>query len=413
MNDATIRIDGLWKRYGLPMPALMRKGINWLHAIRNPQRAIRNANDGPWALRDINLNVQPGESLGIIGPNGAGKSTLLKVLAGVTPPTLGRVEVRGRLFPMIELNAGLHTELTGRENVRLLGSIMGLSREEVEARIPEIEDFCELGEWFNCPVRKYSSGMLARLGFAVAMSTDADVLLVDEVLAVGDITFQRKCFDRMEQIHNSGKTVIFVSHSIRQVERLCDRVLLLEVGAQVACGEATEVISQYYEAANLKILQQRLPTGEEARVLQGKMEGSQVEIVNVRFLNTEGEEAITFYTGEALIIEVAYHAHEPIDNPIIGLAMATIDSFYVSGFTNEQGGGKIPLAGRGTFRCAIPSLPLLSGIYTVQLKIRHPNGSVLGGGYGLATFAVQVPKHMRLSTDYGVVKMEVEWESSR
>jgi len=319
--------------------------------------------------------------------------------------------VRGRVFPMIELNAGLHMELTGRENVRLLGAIMGLSRQEIEAKMPEIEEFCELEEWFDRPVRMYSSGMLARLGFAVAVNVDADILLVDEILAVGDITFQRKCLDRMEQMNNSGKTVLFVSHSIRQVERLCDRVLLLDVGKQVAIGKATDVISQYYEASNLRILQQRFPTGEEVRVLQSRLEDAVVDVVDVRFLNGDGQEKAIFYTGEPLIIEVAYEAHEPVDHAIIGFGIATVDSFYISGFTNEHAGIKMPLRGRGAFRCTIPSLPMLSGIYMVHLKIRHPNGSILGGGSSLAAFSVQTPGHIRLSTDYGVVMMEAHWDN--
>lgn len=406
-DDVIINVEGLWKRYGLPLLPAVRGLVT---RLRNSKSSTLNER-GPWALRDVSFEVKRGETLGIIGRNGAGKSTLLKILAGVTPPTRGRVEVRGRVFPMIELNAGIHPELTGRENVRLLGAVMGLSRQDIEAKIPEIEEFTELEEWFDQPVRKYSSGMLARLGFAVAMNVDADILLVDEVLAVGDITFQRKCFDRIERMHNSGKTVLFVSHSIRQVERLCDLALLLEVGEQVALGQATDVISQYYESSNLKIMEQRFPTGKKNRVLQHKLKDAQVDILDIRFVNSDEQEAATFYTGDALTIEVTYEAHVSVDHAIIGLAILTVDSFYLSGFTNEHAGVRMPLRGRGAFRCTIPSLPLLSGIYTVQVKIKHPNGGILGGGYGLASFSVQVPGHMRLAMDYGVVGMETQWES--
>ncbi|MBZ0306406.1 MAG: ATP-binding cassette domain-containing protein, partial [Anaerolineae bacterium] len=165
-----IRVEGLYKQYGLPLPS--------------PFSRLRGLTEPKWSLRDIQFEVRGGETLGIIGYNGAGKSTLLKVLAGVTPPTRGQVEVRGRVFPMIELNAGMNMELTGRENVLLLGILMGMSRAEIRAKLPEIEDFCELGKWFDEAVWKYSSGMLARLGFSVALNVDADILLVDEVLAV-------------------------------------------------------------------------------------------------------------------------------------------------------------------------------------------------------------------------------------
>ncbi len=188
-DDVVIRIEGLWKRYGLPLPAVIRKGWN---LVRHGHLESGNGDHGPWALRDVNLEVRRGETVGIVGRNGAGKSTLLKVLAGVTAPTRGRVEIRGRIFPMIELNAGLHMELTGRENVRLLGAVMGLSRREMESRLPDIEEFTELGVWFDKPVRTYSTGMLGRLGFGVAVNIESDVVLIDETFAVGDLKFQKQ-----------------------------------------------------------------------------------------------------------------------------------------------------------------------------------------------------------------------------
>jgi len=400
-DDVVIRVEGLSKRYGLPLAAALRRGWRRL--------AGRPADDGPWALRDVNLEVSRGETLGIIGRNGAGKSTLLKVLAGVTPPTRGRVELRGRIFPMIELNAGVHPELTGRENARLLAAVMGLRRREAEAKLPDIEEFCELGEWFDKLVRMYSSGMLARLGFAVAVNVDSDILLVDEVLAVGDIAFQRKCLERIEQMHNSGRTVLFVSHSLRQVERLCDRVLLLDQGAATDPSAPTKAISQYYETANRAILERRGSERQARAFAQVKMADAPVDVVRVRLLGRAGEERQSFETGGPMTIEVVYDARAPVDQPIIGFGISTIEGLHLSGFTNEQAGEEMPLRGRGVFRCTVPSIPYLTGIYTVQLKIKHPNGGVLGGGYGLATFAVQVPGHARLSTDYGLVGVNAQW----
>ena len=263
------------------------------------------------------------------------------------------MQVRGRIFPMIELNAGLHPELTGRENVYLLGAVMGLSTREVTQLLPEIEAFCELEEWFDRPVRMYSSGMLARLGFAVAVNVDADVLLIDEVLAVGDITFQRKCFDRIERLHNSGKTVIFVSHSIRQVERLCDRALLMERGAPVACGETVDVISEYYQAANLHIVETTAPNGETVRLLQEQVEDALVEILAIRYVTDSGKDATTFHTGDPITIVVDYRAREPVAQANIGMAIFTVDSFFVSGVTNDHDPTPMPLAGDGSFRCRI------------------------------------------------------------
>lgn len=388
-----IRVEGLYKQYGLPLPSLFSR--------------LRRQAEAKWSLRDINFEVQGGETLGIIGYNGAGKSTLLKVLAGVTPPTRGKVDVRGRVFPMIELNAGMNMELTGRENVLLLGILMGMSRAEIRAKLPDIEDFCELGNWFDEPVWKYSSGMLARLGFSVALNVDADILLVDEVLAVGDITFQRKSLDRMERMQQSGKTVLFVSHSIRQVERLCNRVLLLNEGRQEAIGSTGEVISRYYQSANTRLIEQYMETGEKIMVLRQFSENPVVQIKEVRLINSAGEAKTHFQTLESLTIEVSYESREFIEDSYIGISLATIDTFYISGFTNEK--LHMPLYEQGTFRCMIPELPLLNGIYTIDMKLSHRNGSVLGGGRNLAVFSVSVPEEIRLSSDYGVVRIEPVW----
>lgn len=400
-SDIVIRVEGLYKQYGLPLMPMLRGAAARLQG--------RPAVEPRWSLRDINFEVKSGETLGIIGYNGAGKSTLLKVLARVTPPTRGSVEVRGRVFPMIELNAGMNMELTGRENVLLLGILMGMSRAEIRAKLPEIEDFCELGRWFDESVWKYSSGMLARLGFSVALNVDADILLVDEVLAVGDITFQRKSLDRMERMQQSGKTVLFVSHSIRQVERLCDRVLLLNEGRQVAIGKANEIVSQYYETANTRILEHYAANGEKHAIVQEKLQNAVIDILNVQLLGSGENPKNHFHTGDMVIIEVEYEAHQPVECPIIGFGINTVDALYVSGFANKGFESEMPLHGRGRFRCTIPRLPLLNGIYQLDVKIKHTNDSILGGGRGLAVFSVTVPGEVRLAVDYGLVMIEAEW----
>jgi lipopolysaccharide transport system ATP-binding protein len=412
MSDNTvIRIQGLWKRYGLPIGYKVRSYMQRI--LKHGKVPTIDANHGgPWALRNLDLTVQRGEVVGVIGQNGAGKSTLLKVLSGITPPTRGVVEITGRVFPMIELNAGIHPELTGRENIFLLGAIMGIRRQDIKKKIPTIEQFCELGEWLDRPVRMYSSGMLARLGFAVAVNVDADVLLIDEVMAVGDISFQRKCFERIEQIHSSGNTVLLVSHNLRQIERLCDTVLLLDAGCQKAYGTPPDVLSQYYEAANLKILEQRFPDGQAVRIPQISMEHAEVDILGARLFNGHGQETINFQTGDQMIVEVHYHARYQLEHVILGFGIMTIDSFYLSGFTNEHVTFNMPLKEQGLFRVGIRSLPLLNGIYILTLKVKHPtNGSDLGGCTGLATFSVSTPESLRLSKDYGVVTMDVQWEN--
>ncbi len=236
-----VEVDGVWKRYGLPVGPAIRQAWGRLRGHPLSDDAL-----GPWALRGVSVRVQQGEALGIVGRNGAGKSTLLKLLAGVTPPTRGRIRVNGRLFPMIELNAGIHYELTGRENAYLLGAIFGMTRREVRARMDAIFAFSELEEWFERPVRVYSSGMLARLGFSVAVNICHDVLLVDEVLATGDAGFQQKCIDRIsEMLKKEGTTLLFVSHSPAEIERLCSRAILVEHGRVIYEGAPKDLLEYY------------------------------------------------------------------------------------------------------------------------------------------------------------------------
>ena len=207
-----------------------------------------------WALRDVSFQVERGEAFGIIGGNGAGKSTILKLLTGIMRPTKGSIRVAGRISALIEVSAGFHQDLTGRENIYLNGAILGMTRDEIRKRFDEIVDFSGLEEFIDTPVKRYSSGMFARLGFSVAAHVDPDVLLVDEVLSVGDYLFQRKCLERMHAVIRSGATVVFVSHNLREVANLCQRSLLLERGQVQLVGPTEEVIRDYYKRGQ----QQRL-----------------------------------------------------------------------------------------------------------------------------------------------------------
>jgi ABC-type polysaccharide/polyol phosphate transport system ATPase subunit len=197
------------------------------------------------AVRDVSLEVPTGQMLGLIGPNGSGKSTLLKIIAGVYRPSKGEVHVQGSLAPLIELGAGFHHELTGRENIMLNGLLMGYSKDEMQGREQSIIDFAEIGDFIDAPIKQYSSGMHTRLAFAVATEVDPDILILDEILAVGDASFQKKCFGRIENFRRAGKTVLFVSHSMAQVTEYCDRVVLLEKGSIIADGTAGEVVTVY------------------------------------------------------------------------------------------------------------------------------------------------------------------------
>jgi len=302
MNDDTvIKIDGLWKRYGFPLTARLRQYKNIFKSGAGQEEH--------WALKDINLDLKKGETLGVIGRNGAGKSTLLKVLAGVTPPSRGSIDIRGRLFPMIELNAGIHMELTGRENVFLLGSIMGLTRSEIREKFPQIEEFCELGDWFDEPVRKYSSGMLARLGFGVAMNVDADLLLIDEVLGVGDIAFQRKCYTKLEDMYDSDQSILFVSHNLHQISRVCTNVVIIENAEVIFSGPTKEGINKY------ELLTQKHRKNEQAKLTDKTGIGTvlydfeEISLVDVA-LNGEKEKFTEIEAGSAIEIEMKFSVRE-------------------------------------------------------------------------------------------------------
>jgi lipopolysaccharide transport system ATP-binding protein len=250
MNQSAITVDNVWKRY--------RKGQTGYHTLREDlynltgrlldfggeKRRDRDA-EHIWALRDISFEIKPGERVGIIGRNGSGKTTLLRMLAGITRPNKGKIMVRGRLGVLIEIMAGFHPELTGRENVYLNGAIMGMSRKEIKRKFDEIVAFSELAEFIDTPIKRYSSGMHVRLGFAVAAHLDPDILLVDEVLAVGDAAFQQKCLGKMDTAAQEGRTVLFVSHNMEAVRRLCNRTMLLANGCIAHDGITDEVIEAY------------------------------------------------------------------------------------------------------------------------------------------------------------------------
>jgi lipopolysaccharide transport system ATP-binding protein len=247
--DPIIRVQGLGKQYqiGGPQAAYSTLRESLMGLARLPLRAFQRngTNRMVWALKDLNFDIQPGEIVGIIGRNGAGKSTLLKILSRVTEPTIGRVELYGRVASLLEVGTGFHPELTGRENIFLNGAILGMSRGEITAKFDEIVAFAEIGEYLDTPVKRYSSGMYVRLAFAVAAYLEPEILVVDEVLAVGDAQFQKKCLDKMRDVSKRGRTVLFVSHNMPAVTRLCERAILMESGKLVMDGPVHKVASHY------------------------------------------------------------------------------------------------------------------------------------------------------------------------
>jgi ABC-type polysaccharide/polyol phosphate transport system ATPase subunit len=323
-----------------------------------------------WALRDVNLEIARGTTVGIIGANGAGKSTLLKVLTGISPPTTGEVEVRGRVASLLELGAGFHSELSGYENIRLNCSVLGMTREEIEERTPRIIEFSELGTFLERPVKTYSSGMYVRLGFAVASSIDPDVLFVDEALSVGDEYFRGKCVNRLNQIRESGKTVVFVSHEMAAVRTLCQTVVYLDQGSIVAQGTASEVADEYlrrshargnrtYEAVNTR-------TSTYPRWGSGEIRVDTAEI-----LGPDGQPTHSLTPGMPCAVRLRYAATGAVENPVFGIAIYRVDGVLVQINNNQWREDPIEVHGvrageTGTVTMSVDKLPFLQGNYYIS-----------------------------------------------
>lgn len=325
-----------------------------------------------WAVRDVSFAVEKGQSIGFVGHNGAGKSTILKLMTRVLEPTSGRVTTQGRIAALLELGSGFHPELTGRENVFLYGSLMGFSRKEMMRKMPEIIEFSEIGQFLDTEVKHYSSGMYTRLAFAVATAVDPDVLITDEVLAVGDEAFQRKCIDRIYGFRRAGKTIVFVSHALDVVRSLCDVAVWLDHGEMKAYGSAVEVVDAYLADVNERErteFEQRA-TAEEPdqewceRMRRGTRE---VEIVRVQLLDQYGNERVTFRTHEPLTIRIHYVAHERIQRPVFGVGINHESGPWLTGPNTGFDKYHIPvIEGPGMIDYHIPCLPFLGGRYLVS-----------------------------------------------
>lgn len=317
-----------------------------------------------WALKGVSFEVQPGEALGIIGPNGAGKTTILKLISKITSPTSGRVTVKGRLASLIELGAGFHPDLTGRENILLNGVMLGLTRREIERKLESIVAFSGLQQFFiDTPIKRYSSGMCARLGFSVAAHVDPEILLVDEVLAVGDASFRYRCFELMRALVAQGKTIVFVSHNLDAIQHLCDRVIWLDQGRMCLGGEPTEVLRAY-----LDDLDNRRVTDNGQRILSS--EGS-LSIEKVIFRKSDGQETVEFLPGDDVVVELCYAAKERILHPYfsVGVGDGRIGNLFLATMLID---GQVPscIHGRGVIRCRFKSVPLMPRTYQLWGSVR-------------------------------------------
>lgn len=386
---------------------------------RRPKRE-----SGFHALKDISLTVEAGRTLGIIGRNGSGKSTLLKLLAGILRPDSGRIQVNGKVSALLELGAGFHPEFSGRENVYINGIVLGLSKKEVRRRFPEIVRFAELEPFIDEPVRTYSSGMYMRLGFSVAVHTDPDILLIDEILAVGDEAFQQKCYEKLAEFQRKGKTIVLVSHDLQAVEEWCDEAIWLNEGVIRGRGMPKEVVERYRQAIagreevslpGDQAMEERVKAPEEAtsppewggpKGREGRRWGSrEVEIVSVRMLDRNGRERSCYQSGEEAIVELRYKVHQEVAEPVFGIAVLREDGLWCYGTNTDIEKVPLPPLGReGRVHVILEDLSLIEGRYYLDVAVHAKDGSPYDYHSRLYPFAIRSEVK-----DVGVFRLPHRW----
>lgn len=367
--DIAISVENLGKRYDVGRLHDSKDGLRHAieRALRSPLAAFKQGLKAKqtkefWALRGVSLQIRRGEVVGIIGSNGAGKSTMLKLLSRITVPSEGCIRINGRVASLLEVGTGFHPELTGRENVFLNGAILGMSRTEIIRKFDEIVEFSEIGEFLDTPVKRYSSGMYVRLAFAVAAHLDPEILIVDEVLSVGDAAFQRKCLGKISSFAESGRTVLFVSHSPEAVRHLCSRVVWLKGGRVTEDGPAGTVVENYFEA---------ISTVSE---FSAQNQQYNFTVQRVVLKNSEGNRSAQFLPGDDMIVEVHYRADQPLEQPYITLGiLGKVGSCFTANMLLD-GNRPAVLHGEGKFSCRFKAMPIFPQSYTVKMAIRTKNG---------------------------------------
>ncbi|HTU42763.1 MAG TPA: polysaccharide ABC transporter ATP-binding protein [Candidatus Aquilonibacter sp.] len=378
-----LKLDHVSKKYKLPANANQSK--RWYRA------PFRRSPAEMWALRDVNFEVNEGEALGIIGHNGAGKTTLLKLLSSITTPTQGQISIRGRLVALVEVSSGFHPELTGRENIYLHGPMLGMRRSEIARKLDSIIDFSGVEKYIDVPVKRYSTGMYVRLGFSIAAHLEPDIILLDEVLAVGDVAFQAKCLERIEELRKSGRTIVFVSHDLAAVDRLCHRALLLERGRIVLDGAPRAVIDQY---------QQMAFADQETNIECEPDQEKPARCIGVTFSPAASEERIR--TGYPMAARLRYRASERIHHAVFRISFYWPSGYLCAQLTNDSFGqpGLTIEPGEGTIDFLCPALPVVPGLYradvgievngrTIDLRQRSATLSVAPGKTAVGDFYIE------------------------
>jgi len=429
-SDVVIRVEGLGKSYAIHheqperytalrdvvarqvrTAGLLLNPFTLAGQLRKAQRQTAEAGDEEfWALKDVSFEIRRGERVGVIGRNGAGKSTLLKILSRITEPTTGRVEIRGRVASLLEVGTGFHPELTGRENIYLNGAILGMTRREIRSKFDEIVDFAEVEKFLDTPVKRYSSGMYVRLAFAVAAHLEPEILVVDEVLAVGDASFQKKCLGKMKDVSGEGRTVIFVSHQMDVISSLCERTLLLQSGMISADDETKEAIAKYLQTAKPR---------EQATFRKAKLNnGIPFQILSAELLNEGGVSTPTFDMNENIKLKVKYVVSRNVIGGIVKMELSSgIGDVIFWSFDTDKSPHLLSERKIGTFESIVIPAPLLKvGSYTLSLGTGIANSEAIEDLKGILEFEVVCNSESLSFKSYsskrpGKVCMPLEWST--
>ena len=386
-----------------------------LHSISRRKAQTR---EEFWVLKDVSFQLKAGTTTGLIGDNGAGKSTILKLITRILEPNIGKIRTVGRIGAMLELGSGFHPELTGRENIYLNGSILGLDRRTMRRKLDEIVAFAEIERFIDMPVKHYSSGMYVRLGFAIAVNIQPEILLIDEVLAVGDQVFQQKCLQRINALKKEGVTIVLVSHSLSSIVGFCERAIWLRDGTIERTGTAAEIGDAYMASSN-EVFYRKQSSGlsndtasQEVRHIDGdhkrRWGNQQAEIVKVELLDVYDETLSYFHTGDFLRIRIHYQAHSQINTPAFGLAFYRSDGLHVNGPNSVRAGCDIPhIDGLGYIDYVVEHLPLNPGQYELTVAIYNYNSTVpFDHHHRMYDFDV---RSRTSSIEEGVVHVDARW----
>lgn len=356
------------------------------------------------ALKDVSFNVNEGEFFGIIGRNGSGKSTLLKILAGIYQPDSGKVKVKGKISPFLELGVGFNPELTARENVFLNGIVLGLSHRQIKKKYPQIVGFAGLEKFMDAKLKNFSSGMQVRLAFSVAIQAPADIFLIDEVLAVGDVEFQQKCFGVFRVLKKEGKTIVLVSHDLSAIQQFCQRVMVIDKGKIHYLGQPADALVEYLR---LGIENQKNESKDE---IKKPTTQKTLSVSGVKFFNSDHKETSIFKTGDAVRMRIFYEAKSLIRNPVFGIEIRREDGVNISSPNNKMSGYPIKsVEGKGYVDYIIKSLPLLGGRYYVTIHIVNTD---ITSYYDLVVKAATFQVAPTEENQVGVIKLDSEWWNS-